>query len=89
MDTRTAVMTTTYYDPDNQPYAKRLRSSAFRDKYLRNREYGYRPKYGDESRLHCEMYSSIYPIAKWEYEKTHYEMDDPGGIFNLDFSPYG
>lgn len=82
-------MSTTYYDLDGLQSVKRRRSTNFRDTYLRNREYGFRPKYGDQSRLHCEMYTSIYPIAKWEYDVANSNITNPGGIFNLEFSPDG
>ncbi|KAL4149567.1 hypothetical protein QTP88_003494 [Uroleucon formosanum] len=82
-------MSTTYYDPDGLQNVKRRRSTNFRDTYLRNREYGFRPKYGDQSRLHCEMYTSIYPIAKWEYDVSNNDITNPAGIFNLEFSPDG
>ncbi|XP_050536014.1 DDB1- and CUL4-associated factor 10 [Daktulosphaira vitifoliae] len=82
-------MSTTYYDPDGSQSIKRRRSTNFRDTYLRNREYGFRPKYGDQSRLHCEMYTSMYPIAKWEYDVVSTDISNPGGIFNLEFSPDG
>lgn len=82
-------MSTTYYDPDSLQSVKRRRTSNFRDTYLRNREYGFRPKFGDQSRLHCEMYTSIYPIAKWEYDNSNSDITNPAGIFNLEFSPDG
>lgn len=83
-------MSTTYYDePDCLPNAKRQRTANFRDTYLRNREYGHRPKYGDQSRLYREMYTSTVPIAKWEYDDAISDVPIPGGIFNLEFSPDG
>lgn len=82
-------MSTTYYDADSLLSVKRRRTCNFRDTYLRNREYGFRPKFGDQSRLHCEMYTSIYPIAKWEYDNSNSDIINPAGIFNLEFSPDG
>lgn len=82
-------MSTTYYDPDGLQCVKRRRATNFRDTYLRNREYGFRPKYGDQSRLHCEMYTSMYPIAKWEHDAVSNSINNPGGIFNLEFSADG
>lgn len=64
-------------------YAQKRSFNVFNDSWLYNRELGMRRKLGSEDQVQKSLYSALTPIARWG------DIEQTGGIFNLEFSSDG